>query len=323
VSGVCCVDTDCEPDGNDCVGNQCQCGDGATCGGSTPTCCGDPGSCTNTQTDPTHCGTCGNACSGATPVCFNGACVCGDVCANGCQFSTVQQAIDNAGSGDTIYICAGTYPRSGGAQVAAIGDKDLTLIGAGAGSGGTIFDGGHAATVVAVVSCEQSTCELQHLSVTGANGGPAIAIANLTVTLTDVTVTGNTISGNTGGAILNIGSALILNAGTTVTGNASLTANGGGGILTDGGSVTMNEGSHVTGNDATNGSGGGIYILEGAVTLNAGSHVTENTAAITGGGIYNNLGTVTVNPGSDLSDNEAPPGNPSDCVNANGGVGCP
>src|SRR4051794_37582766 len=75
------------------------------------------------QTDATNCGTCGHSCSGATPACWNGSCVCGDVCAGGCQFSTVQAAIDGLPDGSTIRICAGTY----GAITVT---KNLTLIGA-------------------------------------------------------------------------------------------------------------------------------------------------------------------------------------------------
>jgi hypothetical protein len=303
----------CEPDPAQ-LGNACR--DGA------PGCCGAPGVCTDPQSDSDHCGACGNACAAASEICDSGACQPCDVCAT-CTQTTVQGAINAASDGDTIRICAGTYSRSGTAEVANIDGKDLTLIGAGAGSGGTIFDGGQDDTESAVVDFSQSTSELQKLSITGASGWPAIGMANGTLTLSDVTVTGNTIYGNTGGAIFNIGGTLILNAGSSVTGNASESDLGGGGILTDGGSVTMNAGSRVTGNVATRGSGGGIYIIQGSVTLNAGSHVTGNTAAITGGGIYNNDGTVTVNPGSELNDNSAPPGNPNDCVNDGGGTGCP
>jgi hypothetical protein len=298
--------------------NKCKAQSPAKTCGNCQRCNATTGVC---EPDPAQLGA---ACGEPDQVCLtDGSCRCGDVCASGCRFTTVQAAINAASDGDTIRICAGTYSRSGTAEVANIDGKDLTLIGAGAGSGGTIFDGGQVDTDSAVVDFSQSTSELQKLSITGASGWPAIGMASGTLTLSDVTVTGNTIFGNTGGAIFNIGGALILNAGASVTGNASESDLGGGGILTDGGSVTMNAGSRVTGNVATHGSGGGIYIIQGSVTLNAGSHVTGNTAAITGGGIYNNDGTVTVNPGSDLNDNSAPPGNPNDCVDANGGTGCP
>jgi hypothetical protein len=64
--GTCeCIDQ-CPSDLESCVDNTCQCRDGLA-----P--CAD--TCTDTRTDPHHCGACDHECSGATPVCQDSQCV--------------------------------------------------------------------------------------------------------------------------------------------------------------------------------------------------------------------------------------------------------
>lgn len=254
------------------------------------------------------CGSCANP----TPACVDNACVpctssdqcpsgtlCSesicqtcDVCAAGCPHKTVQAAVTSADAGETIYVCAGTYGRQAGSPVAVI-SKDLTIIGAGTGKNGTIFDGGGTESYSAVVQLQDisgagSEAELHDLTVTGGNrqgdtGGIEIA-AGTQLTLTRVLVTGNTAAFR-GGGIGNF-DRLVLNAGTEVTNN---TAGAGGGGILNLISLTVKEGASITNNDATGGVGGGIL----------------------------NKGTVTLETGSDLSGNE-----PDQCVN-DGGTGCP
>ena len=68
------------------------------------------------------------ACNGLRGSCFNGACRC-DVCAGGCRYPTVQDAVADLSGPTTITICAGAY-----LEYITI-DRDLNLIGAGEGSG--------------------------------------------------------------------------------------------------------------------------------------------------------------------------------------------
>ncbi len=54
------------------------------------------------------------------------------MCASGCDYSTIQAAVTGASAGDTINVSAGTYAEN------VVVDKQLSIIGAGSGVGGTV-----------------------------------------------------------------------------------------------------------------------------------------------------------------------------------------
>jgi len=60
------------------------------------------------------------------------------------NYSTIQEAIDNANSGDTIHVWAGTYNEN------VMVDKTLTLIGN--GSANTTIDGGKSGSIVTIIA---------------------------------------------------------------------------------------------------------------------------------------------------------------------------
>lgn len=235
--------------------------------------------------------------------CWDEACVCGDVCASGCQFATVQAAIDALPSGSTIRLCAGTYPRPGDANVASIVGKELTLLGAGAGL--TILDGGGVSSGHSVVFADQTASVLQDLTVTGALDTTGIFLgAVATLTLADVTVRDNDNDEN-GGGITNHGGTVILDAGASVRDNHAVL---GGGIFSSVGAVTLKAGASVSGNEAVV-SGGGINNAGGTVTLHDGASVSGNVAGTTGGGILDINGNVTLDSGSLVCGNT-----PNQCI---------
>jgi hypothetical protein len=267
-TGVCCAAGDCAPSGDMCASNLCRCGGGSPCSGSTSTCCGTPAACTNTNTDAANCGSCGNACTGETPICLNGVCVAAEVCTDDCMFTSVAEAVAAVAPGGIITILEGEYVT----HVNVF--KDVTLRGADVG--------------VTILS--------------GAGEGAVMETRN-EVRIEDMTITGG--AGEIGGAILNRGKLTLVRV--LVTGNSasavgggitSATASGPGSIP---GELILGN-SHVTFNTAPSGSGGGIAVANGQVTLTNGSTVTNNSAG-DAGGILVNGGSVTLEPGSRVCGN--------------------
>lgn len=100
---------------------------------------------------------------------------CGDVCASGCQATSIQQAIEDAEDGATIRLCAETYNET------LTIEKDVTLIGAGDGADGTVLDGQGNGSVVTVpglgVVLPGATVMLEGLRITGGNSGDDLVAA--------------------------------------------------------------------------------------------------------------------------------------------------
>jgi hypothetical protein len=198
----------------------------------------------------------------ARTILVDGVCQRCAVCASGCEFSSVQAAIDAAALGATIAICPGTYHE----DLSIVQDVRLVGAGDGQGSGDTILQG---TADGAVVTNGGGVVALEQVRITGGmpgnSNGSGIANVRGTVTLTHCTVSGNT--GEFGGGILNNGTLRLI-------------------------------ASEISGNTA--GLGGGIYNLTGATVtfVDAASRVTRNAAdpniPNSGGGIFNNGGTVTL-----------------------------
>jgi hypothetical protein len=250
-----------------------------TCAQSCAGCC--TGETCVTATSAAACGANGipcGVCSGLRGTCFGGACRC-DVCADGCRYPTVQDAVADVDGPSTITICAGSY----GGDV-TIG-RDVTLLGAGDGddpAGNTILQGtggGSAVTVPAGV-----TATLQGLRISGGSADEGGGIRNDgTLTLTDCTITAN--NANNGGGIASAGTLTLTDC--EVSHN---TANVGGGFHIDGGTLTI-ESSIVIRNTSI--FGGGIQNIADVTATN--TTFTRNRASASGGGIDNAAGTFALN----------------------------
>jgi hypothetical protein len=252
-------------------------------------------------------GTCGS-CAG-TETCLAGACanIC-DVCATGCTFNSISQAIAQALPGATIVLCPETFTGLAGVGV----NDQVTLVGAGADPSETVLDRAGPGPTFSVQG--GSTVTVRNLTITGSEGGAFGGILNSgTLTLEAVHVVDNTGTQVGGGISNQIGGELTL-IDSLVQGNE---APSGGGIKNDGGTVTLIR-TVVEGNEAVD--GGGIDNAQGTVNLTDDSSVTGNTAtggAGSGGGILN-AGTVTIDGSSSVEGNT-----PDDCVNDGSGTGCP
>jgi hypothetical protein len=206
----------------------------------------------------------------------------------------------SAGTVNLTNTTVGSNQAHGG--VAGAPGFGVTFGGTSAGGGIYLSSGTLMGTGVTVVSNQAYTG-------TGSGGdeyGAGIAIANGTVTLSDVIAQGN--GGTIGGGISIVGGTVTLsnasvqdNSGgvyiaggvVTLSSDAIESNSGSGGIVIAGGTVTLSDDT-VQSNSAI-GNGGGIRITGGTVTL-CGDTVQANSATGLGGGIYIAGGTVFMDP---------------------------
>ncbi len=214
----------------------------------------------------------GTSC-GAGQQCFaDGTCNACDVCLGDCAFTSLQDAVTAANMGATIRVCPGRYPTN------AVFTKDVSLIGAGSGAGGTILDGQDRGSVLDITGL----IEMRGFTITGgqAVNGAGIKAYRVTLRLEDVLLSDHQSSGP-GGAINSDRSQITL-INTRITGSS---AERGGGIYNGLSSVlTLRSNSAITGNTASGSGGGpddpvagGIHNAGASVQLLDGSSVTGNT----------------------------------------------
>jgi len=207
------------------------------------------------------------------------------VCATGCDFTTVQAAIDDAATaaGDVISIGAAMHTEAG-----ITVDKDVTIQGAGAGS-----------TIV------------QAHAMPGEAGDRVFFVpSGATVTIRDLTIRhGNPLSEpESGGGVRNEGTLTLERC--VVSHNS---AGGGGGLFNDGTLTAI--GCTISNNEARRGgiqimecsTGGGIRNMVGVVTL-INSTVSNNVARSNGGGIFVACKGVLKLTNSTISGNSGPRG---------------
>ncbi len=175
-------------------------------------------------------------------------------------------------SGGGLYITGGTVTVTN----CTFSDNPV-----GPGYGGAIFMTGGGLTV--------ADCTL--LRNTAAYGGAIALNGNTVATITNCTLSGNTVSTAGGAVYTNNSTDQITIRNSTLSANISRGA--GGGVLTNGGPLTIAN-STLSDNQATgsgNGRGGGIYIGYSGATTITNSTITRNTSLIggnlsSGGGIY-------------------------------------
>jgi hypothetical protein len=218
------------------------------------------------------------------------------VCPSGCDYVTIQDAVNAAPDGAKIVIAPGTYGEFSIPGTNS-GLTNVTLVGAGAGEttvGHAVIDSGESVAIRGVTITRAATPRV-------VDGG---GIDNSgTLTLNDSTVTQN--AALAGGGILNSGT-LMLND-STVSDNSG---RGGGGIL-NWGTVTLKH-STVSGNGAQ--VGGGVSNA-GTLTL-TGSTISGN-GADTGGGIYEYSSSPVT-----LKDSKVSGNTPENCFPQGSVAGC-
>ncbi|GEM_PF-493301 len=176
------------------------------------------------------------------------------VCASGCNYTSIQAAIDAACPGDTIEVQSGTYNEN------VVVNKTLTLRGLDTGGGMPVVDAGGSGSVITLST---DRCTLEGFVAT--NG----AEAGIWVTSNDNTISGNTATGNDDGILLFHSSNNNRLTNNTVTDNLY-------GIY-----LTDSHGNTISSNDAKENVNEGIYLKDSSDNTLLG-----NTAIVNRGGIY-------------------------------------
>ena len=220
------------------------------------------------------------------------------VCASGCDFVTIQAAIDDPGtaSGATIEVADPLHTEAG-----IIVRKDVTIQGQGADK--TIVQA-HAALEEApdrvFFVAEGATVTIRDLTIRHGNphlvegeagkrcGGGIKVEEGGTLTLENCVVSHNT--ANTGGGIWVKGVATVVNC--TISHNradriapGTYNCGSGGGIKVEGGGTLTLVNSTVNDNEAKF-NGGGVFVSCGSTATLANCTISDNEATGYGGGLY-------------------------------------
>jgi hypothetical protein len=222
---------------------------------------------------------------------------------------TIQQAVNQSGSGDLIELAGGTYFEN------VTVSQSVTI--QGDAFNPSIVNGGAAGPVFLINS--GNTVALTMLTITNGSAGDAAGnvgggIKNNggSLMVVQCTINGNTAtgSGSGGGGIFNSASGTLTVINSTISGNQDTGTNGGGGGVFNSGTATLVN-TTINGNTATgtNAAGGGILSAGGA-TLNFTNTIVSGSGT---SGDCDNLGTIGTNSHNLVQDGSCSPavsGNP-------------
>jgi hypothetical protein len=207
-------------------------------------------------------------------------------------------------NGDVIQVAAGSYTER-----PVFSTKGAVVQGAGAGS--TTITNANQANTSTVAVTGAVTVSLSDLTITGGNnnsaGGGGVRVGTFggsvaaSLTLNRVTVSGNT--GILGGGVAAYSGTFTATESTIGTNTSTGNNAAGAGVYSLGNTTLTN--TAVTGNTAS-GTGsnlGGGIAAAGTLTINGTSSVTGNKASTQGGGIYANAANLTIS-GATVSNNQ-------------------
>jgi predicted outer membrane repeat protein len=213
------------------------------------------------------------------------------VCASGCNYTTIQDAIDHAASGRTISIQEALHTE---ANIAV--SKNLTIEGQGAAN--TAVDGGAAGSVFIISSGVTAT--LRDLTIQNGKASYGAGVYNNgNLTVVDCVIQDNTAT-NRGGGIYNESYATLTATNSAFSGNAA--TYWGGGIFNSSHSTVTATNSTFSGNTAAS-YGGGIY--DGGASLTTTNSTFSSNSAFGGGGIFSSQSAALTATNCTFSDNSA------------------
>ncbi len=216
-----------------------------------------------------------------------------EVCPSGCTYSSIQEAVNNAGDGDNILVNDGAYQEN-------INFKDRAItISSKNGPKVTIIDGNHKGSVLTFNSIKNKTIILAGFTIrngSSVNGG-GIYCSSSSPTITNCMVINNSVSNHGGGIYCSSSSPSIINC--TITGNFAKSTWGYGGGIYCSSSTPKITNCTIAANSAegTWAYGGGIASYDNSTPKITNCTIADNSATYNGGGIacYESLPPIVVN----------------------------
>ncbi|MEE2907655.1 MAG: right-handed parallel beta-helix repeat-containing protein [Planctomycetota bacterium] len=220
------------------------------------------------------------------------------VCPSGCDYTSIQDAIDASSGGDTIDIHTGTYYE----YFLNPNGKAITIQGTRNGDGtlSTIIDAQQGGNVFIINSGEDTGTVIKDLVITGGEGSTDISAltrgGGIYCNASNPTISGCTISYNTAriGAGIYTSDTNLEITDCEISYNTSISL--GAGLYCNQNSTVTIENCIISENIAGLGKGGGGGISTFLATLNiTASTISNNYCAHPGGGIYCYGGSITIN----------------------------
>jgi predicted outer membrane repeat protein len=201
-----------------------------------------------------------------------------------CEYQTIQAAVNDASSTETIYVDAGIYTSVDGTSLVDLQGKNISIIGKGASQ--TILDGQHAVSGLRYALATGETSTIQGVTIKDCVGGdgPAITVSGGELVLINTALLDNVASGSgaSGGAILASGGVSLVVQGAEFSRNSSITF-GGAILLTDSGTTAQITDCLFGENESFY--GGAIYVSDATTCTVDLVEFTNNTAAVDGGAV--------------------------------------
>ena len=226
-------------------------------------------------------------------------------------FNTLQEAIDAASEGDTIFVAKGTYNHTATYELKT---KNIKLYGSFKGTESSIDE--RDLTTDTTVLNAQNVCRVFYLDgrssstvidgfkITGGRASSTISVercgggmynANSSPMIFNVTISGNTTIGTNGhgGGMYNDNSSPVL-TNVIISGNTASGGNSyGGGMYNTNSSPILNNVT-ISGNMA-NGSGGGMFNISTSSPVLTNVIISGNRSNLNGGGMFNASSPVLTN----------------------------